>query len=123
MAVRTASRSVVGGTSRLADPANVTKPRLMGPGSRSTKAIAPSWAAASRDGVTSVAAMLLLTSIARMIVARSCGTRSARAGPAMATTSATRAANMRIAGTCRRNHCGRLGVTDSSSARLVNRTV
>ncbi len=81
--------SVIGETNIDAVPANASSPRLM-PGVRlSANVFAPAWAAARREGGTSVARIDSDTSIARITVARLRGTRVCANGPAMATVSSS----------------------------------
>ena len=74
IALCTCSRSVVGLTSTARSPRRRPARAAAWPAAASTNASAPSFAEASRLGVTSVAAMELETSMASMIVARSLGT-------------------------------------------------
>src|SRR6476619_5666575 len=120
LATLTESRSIVGGTSRLAVPLNLTKPRLIRGGRRSANCFAACCAACNRVGSTSSARIDSETSIAIMTVARSRGTWTAAVGwaaPNARTASpAIRSANVR----CRR-HPGRFGATEASSETLLNR--
>ena len=70
---------------------NATSPTFTPAGRWSTNSLAACWAAASRDGDTSVAIIEPDTSIVRMIVASSRGTWTAIDGRARASTSAAMA--------------------------------
>src|SRR5581483_3140987 len=114
-------RSVDGGTSNDALPANDTMPTLIFGGSWSTKAFAADCTAFNRVGFTSSASIDSDTSMATMTVARSRGIFSSCVGRANATTINAMATRNAPAAACRRQP-GFLGATWSSSATFVNRT-
>ena len=74
MARSTVPRSVVGGTTTCAVPANRTRATLNRGGNDPTNSFAASWAAVRRLGSTSLASMDRDTSMATAMVARSLGT-------------------------------------------------
>jgi hypothetical protein len=82
------ARSVVGETRMRGAVEKETSPTLIPAGSWSTKSDAAFWAAARRDGATSVASIEPETSSVRMIVASSRGTATVIDGRASARTSA-----------------------------------
>ena len=122
MALRAASRSVVGGTSTVAIPENDSMPRFT-PGVRLVaNSVAAVCAAASRFGLTSVDSIDSDTSMTSITVALFRGTLVAAVGPASATVSRARPSRTTAVGRCR-IFPGRLGATESSSSRLAKRIV
>jgi hypothetical protein len=121
MPAATWSWLVVGGTTRLAEPAKLTRPTLKRAGISLTNWVAAAWAALSRLGAMSLACMERDTSMATTTVATSRGTGTMFAGRAIATTPELSARMISAAATCRR-HPGLRGATERSSCRLLNRT-
>jgi len=120
MARITETRSVVGDTSTVAEPAKDTSPRLIRPGSTSTNFVAAFCMAWKRVGSMSVAFIDSETSSAIITVARSRGTRTLALGAASETTSVPSASATRPNARCRFQP-GRFGTIELSSATLVNR--
>ena len=97
-ALRTASRSVVGGTSVSASLEKMTSPTWNRAGRRSRNRLAARCAASIRVGSTSSAFIDPETSITSMTVASSRGTGTRAIGRAAPSSSAVRASTSRAAG-------------------------
>jgi hypothetical protein len=103
-------RLVVGATSNVALAANATSPRLTAGVSSLANCLPASWAAASRFGATSLAAMDSEMSMTSITTARLSGIRTSDVGPAIAVVSSTNDVTSRIVGTCRQR-VGLFGAT------------
>ena len=121
IALLTASRLVVGGTSSVALAANSTTPRLMAGVNSWANCLPASFAAASRVGGTSLDAMDSETSMTSITTARLSGMRTSDVGPAIAVVSRTSDAASRIVGRCRKR-LGWAGATRSRTSMLANRS-
>ncbi len=122
IAASTSSRLTVGACTTAAVPANETTPTLTSRGRLLTKALAASWEATSRFGLTSSARMLPDTSIASMMVRSASGSTIVAVGRASANSSAPSAASISAGGTWRRQP-GPLPSAARATPRLASFTV